>query len=161
MNTKCRSILAKALVGIGLLQALGYATGQAWLRHAGALTVASPLPLVFTEVRGVETFALNFELYYESDDVITNVPINSELYSKFKAPYNFRNVIGAAVSYGPVMPPKVTEAVLHYTFQQLGDLSKTLGLTLPLKNAYILVSEQGHQRDRTWRLRIPAVDDSN
>lgn len=161
MNTKCRSILAKALVGIGLLQALGYATGQAWLRDAGALTVASPLPLVFTEVKGVETFALDFELYYESGNVIVNVPINSELYSKFKAPYNFRNVIGASVSYGPVMPSEVTEAVLHYAFQKPGDFSKTLELTLPLKNAYILVSERSDQRGRTWKLKIPPVNDSN
>ena len=51
-------------MAIGLLQIIGFATGQKWLKGIGQITVASPLPVVFTEQKGCETFALDFSVEY-------------------------------------------------------------------------------------------------
>ena len=53
------------LVLLGLLQIIGFATGQKWLKGIGQVSVASPLPIVFTEQKGCETFALDFTLEYK------------------------------------------------------------------------------------------------
>ena len=54
MKLKILSIL---LVGIGLLQALGHITGNKTIKNLGLITVASPLPIVFTQQKGfLETF---------------------------------------------------------------------------------------------------------
>ena len=56
------------LVAIGLLQVIGFATGHKWLKGIGQITVASPLPIVFTEQKGCETFALDFSIEYEDEN---------------------------------------------------------------------------------------------
>ena len=56
------------LVLVGLLQFIGFATQQKWLEGIGKVTVASPLPIVFTEQKGVETFAFEFHLAYRDSE---------------------------------------------------------------------------------------------
>jgi len=162
MNRKTRAVLSKLLVGIGCLQMAGYLLGQPWLKSLGAVTVASPLPIVFTEVKGVETFALDFELHVQ-DEASTKsqtIPITSELYAAFEAPYNFRNVLGAAVSYGPILPEEITSTVLTYAFQSPGSIASDFGLNPPLENAYIQIESRTAGRDQVWRLPIDPLPSS-
>ena len=156
MNRTTRRCLAKLLVGVGLLQIAGYLSGQSWLKHLGVATVASPLPVVFTEVNGVETFALDFELYFQNEVGAARevIPISSELYAAFKAPYNFRNVLGAAISYGPVLPDAITASVLTYAFQSPGAVASSFGLDPPLEDASILIKSRTAGCEQVWRLTI-------
>ena len=85
--------LAYILVALGLIQSLGWATKQEWLRGIGLLTVASPLPIVFTQVKGIETFAEDFNLNYTDDKGNQNtLKIDSKSYSQFKAPVSYTHL---------------------------------------------------------------------
>lgn len=103
------------VVFIGFLQIIGYLTKVSPIRSLGIVTASSPLPIVFTEVKGVETFASNFYIRY-NDHIGQKheVQITPEIYAKFKGPYNRRNIYGAAISYGPVLPKKIWKSVLSY-----------------------------------------------
>ena len=70
------------LVAIGLLQIIGFATGQKWLKGIGQIMVASPLPIVFTEQQGCETFALDFSIEYEDETGSRGiVPVTPQVYA--------------------------------------------------------------------------------
>jgi len=110
-----RKALYILVVLIGSLQSIGYLTKVKVVRDFGVLTAASPLPLVFSEVKGVETFASDFYMQWvEEDGDSVKVKMTPELYSKIKGPYNRRNVFGAAIAYAPVLPEKVWEPILKY-----------------------------------------------
>lgn len=126
MKIKILSIL---LVFIGLLQSLGHISGNKTIKQLGLITVASPLPIVFTQQKGfLETFALDFTLVYEEDKQKKNIKITPELYAKLDKPYNYRNVLGAAISYGPILPKELVASVLNYAFITPGVLSTAFQL---------------------------------
>lgn len=148
-----------ALVIVGLLQAVGHVVQWPTLRGLGAITVASPLPIVFTQQNGVETFASDFTLEAETSDGPLSLPITPAIYSRFEAPYNYRNVIGAAISYGPLLPAPMLQSVLGYCFQSPGPLSKALGLTPPLIKGAIVIKTRTAGRHDVWRLELPEQPD--
>ena len=166
------------LVGIGLLKILGFSmerTGllveQQWLENAGSVLVkvgsvpvVSPLPIVFTEHKGVETFAFEFHLAYrDSEGMQEEVRITPSLYGQFDAPYNYRNVIGAAISYGPILQKEnlpLLNSVLHYSFASPGEISSSMGLRTPLQEASIKLRSKTRDQNKTWELVIlPRPDD--
>jgi len=132
-----KSALARipaVLVALGLLSSIGYLSGSDALRGAGLLTQASPLPLVFSAFRGIETFALDFTAELEMrDGTKRSFPITPALYSKFRAPYNLRNVYGAVISYGPAFrEPRelaLVDSVLRHGFCGSGPLARDFEVT--------------------------------
>ncbi len=110
-----RKILYYLVIAIGLLQTIGYLSQIEIIRHLGILTSASPLPIVFTEVNGVEGFAADFYFQWTKDDgSLEKVKITPELYSKLKGPYNRRNILGAAIAGGPMLPKTMWDPILNY-----------------------------------------------
>jgi len=97
------------------LNILGFVTGQAWLRGLSIASVASPLPFVFSQFRGYETFAASYELtaHYE-DGRKASVSITPELYSQLGGTYNRRNTYGAAASFGPRMTEPSEETLVNH-----------------------------------------------
>ena len=135
------------LVLIGLLQFIGFATQQKWLEGIGKVTVASPLPLVFTEQKGCETFALDFTLEYEDKNGQTGkLPITPQLYARFDAPYNYRNVLGAAISYGAILPESIWKPVLSYAFIDPGNIGRSFDLETPLRKVTIHLDTRTNDR---------------
>jgi hypothetical protein len=129
---RARVIASYVLVGIGLLQAVGWATGFSALRGVGQMSAASPLPFVFSSFRGVETFAAEFEVELEKNDgTRVSYVITPELYSKLDGPYNRRNTYGAVLSYGPALDApgerRLVESVLRYGLCNGGPLAWEFG----------------------------------
>jgi len=148
------NILAILLVMVGLLQSFGHVTGSKTVKQLGMLTVASPLPIVFTEQKGfLETFASEFTLVYSKNGEEQRVKITPELYAKLDKPYNYRNVLGAAISYGPILPKPLVESVLSYAFISPAPLSKVLGIG-NLSHAYIELRSKTKGVNKTYRLPI-------
>ena len=56
------------------------------------------------------------------------IKITPELYAKLDKPYNYRNVLGAAISYGPILPKELVASVLNYAFITPGVLSTAFQL---------------------------------
>ena len=114
------------MVAIGLLQVIGFGTGQKWLKGIGQITVASPLPIVFTEQKGCETFALDFSIEYEDENGSKGlIPVTPQVYANFDEPYNYRNVLGAAISYGAILPEKIWRPILEFAFINPGTIGRT------------------------------------
>jgi len=157
-SKKMLNILALLLVMVGLLQSLGHLTGSKMLKQLGMLTVASPLPIVFTEQKGfLETFTSEFTLVYSKEGKEERVKITPELYAKLDKPYNYRNVLGAAISYGPILPKPLVESVLSYAFISPAPMSKALGFS-ELSHAYIELISKTKGVNKSYRLPIGDKD---
>ena len=111
------------LVLLGAAQMLGDLLGFLPLK-AIAATGASPAPKVFSAVQGLETYSTRFFL----DLGDRRVEVTPELYSRIRGPYNRRNVFGAALAYGPVLPPELREPVMRYALCGDAPLLRELGL---------------------------------
>lgn len=113
-------------VGLGLLLALGLShlagslLAEVWpaagrpLAGLAQLTVAAPHPKVFTAVGPHEPFAFGFELEARADAATVRVPIDAARYARLPGPYLYRNPFGAALAFGPVLPPDLRDAVLRF-----------------------------------------------
>lgn len=150
---KVRQIGYYSLIGIGALQMIGYAFGITALRGLGAATTASPLPIVFSDVKGLETFASSFSVALTFNGGSTKTyPITPKEYGQFRGPYNRRNVYGAAISYGPRLPEAIWKSVLRYGFCKPGVLTEEMGFGTGIEKASVLIKTQTANRDDAWEL---------
>lgn len=151
MKVKILSIL---LVLLGLMQSFGHIVGSKTIKNLGLISVASPLPIVFTQQKGfLETFALEFRLIYEEDGVEKSIKITPELYAKLDKPYNYRNVLGAAISYGPILPQELVHSVLDYAFVNPAIVSQRFGIK-KMKNARIELISKTKNVEKKYILNI-------
>jgi hypothetical protein len=131
----------------------GYLTGSATLRGLGAATAASPLPKVFSDVDGLETFASEFTFRYRSaDGTMTETAISPELYGRLSGPYNRRNVYGAALSYAPRLPRELWEPVYCYGLAPTGPLRSELGIGPDATNISVSIRTRTRGRSDVWTL---------
>jgi hypothetical protein len=124
------------LVMLGLLQMTGDVLEQyVWapvgrtLKGIGAATTASPAPKVFSSVKGLETYSTRF--YVEWTDRTggeRTLLITPEIYARLRGPYNRRNVYGAALAYGPVLPESLRDPVMRYALCGDAPLLRELGI---------------------------------
>jgi hypothetical protein len=122
-------LVAGGLFALGLLQMVGDLTGLQALKGIGAATVASPAPRVFSAVRGFETYSTSFYLdYRDPQGRHQSVEITGERYARLRGPYNRRNIYGAALAYGPVMPAELRGSVMRYALCGQRPLLRELGL---------------------------------
>jgi len=123
---------AVALLALGLVQMAGDLSGSAPLRGIGAATMASPAPKVFSAVRGYETYSTRFFLEWRDAGGGGGAPfaleLSSAIYARLGGPYNRRNIYGAALSYGPVLPPALRDPVLRYALCGERPLLRELGI---------------------------------
>ncbi|MBI4179232.1 hypothetical protein HY522_07410 [bacterium] len=149
-----RDAAAVVLLIVGLLQMAGYIAGSKILRGVGAATAASPLPKVFSDVEGLETFASDFEMRVEtSSGQQLEISITPELYQHMGGPYNRRNVYGAALSYAPRIPQRLFESVFCSGFGATGPLRKEFGLPEDTQRVSIVIRTKTRGRSDTWLLR--------
>jgi hypothetical protein len=107
--------VAAGLFVLGIAQMVGDLTGVQALKGIAAATVASPAPRVFSAVRGFETYSARFYLdFHDRAGAWQSLEITAERYARFRGPYNRRNIYGAALAYGPVMPVEIREPVMRY-----------------------------------------------
>lgn len=99
------------------------------LRGVGAATMASPAPKVFSSVRGLETYSTRFFLVWtDVQGVERALELTPEVVSRLHGPYNRRNVYGAVLAYGPVLPPELRDPVLKYAVTGDAPLLRELGI---------------------------------
>jgi hypothetical protein len=127
---------AAFLLFVGLLQmagdllerAGGEKAGRA-IKGVGMATTASPAPKVFSSVRGLETYSTRFYVeWIDRADEEHSLHVTPEVYSRLRGPYNRRNVYGAALAYGPVLPRELREPVMRYAVCGDAPLLRELGI---------------------------------
>jgi hypothetical protein len=124
------------LVVVGLSQMTGdlletYVNAPAGraLKGVGAATTAAPAPKVFSSVRGLETYSTRFYLEWtDRAGVEHSLLLTPESYGRIRGPYNRRNVYGAALAYGPVLPERLRDPVIRYAMCGDAPLLRELGI---------------------------------
>ena len=92
------------LLALGLAQVVADLAGLPRLRGLAAATTASPLPKVFSAVRGLETYSTRFSVEWtDRAGAAHSLELTPEVYAALRGPYNRRNVFGAVVAYGPLL----------------------------------------------------------
>lgn len=154
-----------ALIVLGSLNILGFVTGQAWLRGLSIASVASPLPFVFSQFRGYETFAADYEViaHYENGQK-ESVAISPPLYSKLGGTYNRRNTYGAAASYGPRMTKPSEEALVNHVLAfglcEGGPIARQLA-DPNVRSATLEVRSRTAGSTEVWTKTIDCEDDAH
>ncbi len=93
-----------ALLVLGLAQVFADLAGLPRLRGLAAATTASPLPKVFSAMRGLETYSTRFFVEWtDRAGAAHSLELTPETYQSLRGPYNRRNVFGAVVAYGPLL----------------------------------------------------------
>ncbi len=149
-----RKTLYYIIVGIGLLQTIGYLTKVDVVRNIGLVTSASPLPIVFTEVKGVEAFAGDYYFQWKKDETssVEKIKVTPALYSKLKGPYNRRNIYGAAIAGGPILPQKLSNPIINYGLCN-DVLTNELALPIDKKSFSILIKTRTKGKNDEWVLK--------
>ena len=107
-----------------------------------------PLAPCLYGTKGVRNFALDFALEYEDKNGQTGkVPITPQLYARFDAPYNYRSVLGAAISYGAILPESIWKPVLSYAFIDPGNIGRSFDLETPLRKVTIHLDTRTNDRE--------------
>jgi hypothetical protein len=127
---------AGLLLIVGLLQMAGDLTERLVsepagkiIRAVGLATMASPAPRVFSSHKGLETYSTRFFLFWHDRAGSKHeLELTPEAYARLRGPYNRRNVYGAALAYGPVLPPQLREPVMKYAVCGDRPLLRELGI---------------------------------
>lgn len=128
------------------------------MRGPAIISVASPLPFVFSAFNSVETFSTKMDMDLTmKNGTIMNIPIDHKLYAGLKGPYNRRNVIGAVFSHGPFFDKpemiKIRDQVLDWGFCQ-GKLSD-FGIHGKVDSAMINVkSKTLGNEGKLWQMKV-------
>ena len=151
----------RGLILLGLIQTVAYLFNLNKLKGLASVTVASPLALVFSNFRGIDTYALDFKVSLNSKSQgIIEREITPSLYSKLEGPYNLRNVYGAVFSYGAKFQTEkelaVLNAVLDYGLCSPGQLVKDFGLSNDIQNGEVFI--QSKKSKETWKLGFQCKD---
>ena len=146
---------------IGHISILGKLVGSETIQGLGFLTTASPLPLVFSEFRGVEGFASWFYIEYENEGNTRKFRITPKLYEKLRGPYNRRNAYGAAIAgapmlTGPTEKPMIS-SIHKYGFC-VGGLKKEFGVTEGVNEFKIIVESQTEGKQKSWEFPVNCND---
>lgn len=88
----------------------------------GKAMLASPAPKVFCRMGPLEPFAYRHRVEVERGGVTSSFALDRERYGSLPGPYALRNVYGAALVFGPLLPERTTEGVLRHGVCEPGGL---------------------------------------
>jgi hypothetical protein len=153
------NLIALLLTVLSFSQMAGYLFGSRTLRAIGAATCAAPMPKVFSDVDGLETFASEFVLHgTDGRGQPVTMTITPEVYSRLKGCYNRRNVYGAALSYAPRLPEPLWAAVFCYGLRAGGPLRREFGLPPDMHGISVEIRTKTKGRHNIWTLRPPCAE---
>jgi hypothetical protein len=120
---------AALLIALGLFQMAGDVFRLPFLKKLGAASAASPAPKVFCAIDGYEAYATRFTIeWFSRDGAFHSKPLTADAVGRLRGPYNRRNVYGAALAYGPVLPERLREPVLKFGLSGDGPVLREVGI---------------------------------
>ena len=160
-----RTWAAVALGALGLLNMAADLASCKSVKGLASASTASPLPKVFSDVNGLETFASEFLIgiypsVESSEQTDIDAPefwkITPELYARLAGSYNRRNVYGAALAYAPRLPEPLWQQVFCFAMRPGGPLRAELQLPAgPEEKIIVLVRTRTRDRKDHWWLNPP------
>ena len=154
-----RTVAAIILCVIALANMAGDVLELPVVRGLASALVVSPLPKVFSDVRGLETFASSFAFEITAPGHEAKVvQITPELYAQLSGPYNRRNVYGAALAYAPRLPEPLWQSVFCFALGPGGPLRAELALpAAPGTRIAVTIATRTKGRQGSWRLDPPCL----
>lgn len=120
---------AAVLLAIGLFQMTGDLLDLPLLRNLGKASALAPAPKVFCAVDGYEAYATTFALeWIDRDGGRHSRPLTADTVDRLRGPYNRRNVYGAALAYGPILPDRLRTPVLNYGLTGDAPMLREMGI---------------------------------
>lgn len=149
-------IPALILITVGLISPIGYFFNITALKGLGLSYAISPLPLVFSDVNGFETFSAKFELNLNYvDGESEKFEISPRSIKNFSGPYNRRNVYGAAISYSPRLPSPVVQSILFSALCEPGFIKEEFAIKKDIRNIELITKSQTQGREnQSFQSRI-------
>lgn len=143
---------AQIVLGLGLLQFVGYLGGLRVLQGIGAASGVAPLPKVFSAHKGVETFAWEMTVLYRLEGREERLVLTPERCASLRGPYNRRNVYGALLSYGPLLPDELRASVTRAALAPGGLLVRELGVPAAARDVRVELRSRSSGSSRVWIL---------
>lgn len=129
MSPRAPQVAAVVLTAVGSLQMAADLMGWTTLKGLAAATMIAPAPKVFSAHQGYETYSTAFFIdYTDASGAQHSAQVTSERYAGVRGPYNRRNVYGAALAYGPVLPEGLRTPVMRYALCGGRPLLAELGI---------------------------------
>jgi hypothetical protein len=142
-------IAAWLLVSLGLSSFVGHVSGSSELRRYARSTMASPLPLAFSDCGSLRNFSDRFGFdVVTSDGGRMRAEADAAIYAALPGPYERRVMYGAALSLAPVVPSPLFRGILHHGFCDRGPIATALGFAQPLREATISTPGRPDLRSR-------------
>lgn len=120
---------AAVLLALGLFQIAGDLLQLPILKNVGKASAAAPAPKVFCAMNGYEAYATSFTLeWVDRSGALHSRPLTADTAGRLRGPYNRRNVYGAALAYGPVLPERLSRPVLKYGLSGDAPMLREMGI---------------------------------
>ncbi len=153
-----KSVIYYMIVIWGLVGSVAFLV-HSDVAYKTSVLVSSPLPLVFTSYKDVETFSTTFELrvtFGEKQLILT-----PETY-KLRGSYNRRNTYGAIFAIGPFFEDPsllaLRESILNYAVCSPASLMKEFGVRDKIKEFSVIVRSKTKSRvdrvSRIWNMTV-------
>ena len=124
-----RRAVAVLLVILGVGQMGADVVGLPAVKAVALATAASPAPKVFSAVRGLETYSTQFFLEWTATDGQRHsLPLTADVNGRLRGPYNRRNVYGAVLAFGPVLPEALRTPVMRFGMCGRAPLFREIGV---------------------------------
>lgn len=158
---RCREWGIIALLLLGFTQIVGWLLNWKALAAIGFMSNAAPLPLVFSQYRGIEPFSSAYSLRFEDPaGRIESVAVTPEHYALLEGPYNLRNVYGAAFAFGARLETEEERqlwlAIMRYAFFSPGKLNAALGQLGPWQRVEVIQESRARGIEGRWVLPVTA-----
>jgi len=132
-----------SLILIGVMQMTGYTFEQKTLRRIGSATGASPLPLVFYQVRGYETWANDYHIRFIFDNgEEKHLKIDPEIYSKIMGNHEVHLAYSMPFSKMPLRSSFYWQRPLSYGICNYGPFARAMGLERNVQRAIMTFSSK-------------------
>lgn len=147
--------LAVALTAVGLMNLAGYTLQVPVLSRYARATSASPLPIVFNDIRGLEPFALDVELIALTEQgQVRHYVMDRAWFSRLRGPFVRRHAYLRLISEAPTKSRAVWQSVLRYGFCRKGPLAAEAGIEEPLSGFILRLRSRTLGRPTVWDLPV-------
>lgn len=110
-DTRKIPVLSIVLVLLGSLQMLGYILKIPELSGLGFSYGASPLPTVFSNVKGVDGFDTEQQLHVtDARGTIDTIELDQQLFAQFTGPFFLKESYAIFLAYSHILTPQQLEA---------------------------------------------------
>lgn len=147
--------LAVALTAVGLMNLAGYILQVPVLSQYARVTSASPLPIVFTDIRGMEPYALDVELIALTEQgQARHYAMDRAWFSQMHGPFVRWHAYLRLISEAPMKSRAMWQSVLRYGFCRTGPLAAEAGIEEPLSGFILRLRSRTSGRPTVWDLPV-------